>query len=86
MKILVVGGAGYIGSHMLKRFQDTEHKVEVLDNLSTGFETNCLDFTLHKCDLANREEVYSILQNNYCLLYTSPSPRDATLSRMPSSA
>ena len=24
--------------------------------------------------------------NNLCLLYTSPSPRDATLSRMPSSA
>ena len=24
--------------------------------------------------------------NNFCLLYTSPSPRDATLSRMPSSA
>ena len=24
--------------------------------------------------------------NEYCLLYTSPSPRDATLSRMPSSA
>ena len=68
MKILVVGGAGYIGSHMLKRFQDTEHKVEVLDNLSTGFETNCLDFTLHKCDLANKEEVYSILQNNYDLV------------------
>ena len=26
------------------------------------------------------------LENKYCLLYTSPSPRDATLSRMPSSA
>ena len=26
------------------------------------------------------------LKNNSCLLYTSPSPRDATLSRMPSSA
>ena len=26
------------------------------------------------------------LRNRYCLLYTSPSPRDATLSRMPSSA
>ena len=25
-------------------------------------------------------------RNNFCLLYTSPSPRDATLSRMPSSA
>ena len=68
MKILVVGGAGYIGSHMLKRFQDTDYKVEVLDNLSTGFEKNCLDFKLHKCDLANREEVHSILQNNYDLV------------------
>jgi len=29
---------------------------------------NCLDFKLHKCDLANREEVYSILQNNYDLV------------------
>ena len=28
----------------------------------------------------------SIGQFNICLLYTSPSPRDATLSRMPSSA
>ena len=27
-----------------------------------------------------------ITESNYCLLYTSPSPRDATLSRMPSSA
>ena len=28
----------------------------------------------------------SNVQDNSCLLYTSPSPRDATLSRMPSSA
>ena len=27
-----------------------------------------------------------VVDNNFCLLYTSPSPRDATLSRMPSSA
>ena len=32
-------------------------------------------------------EKYNVsLNNTYCLLYTSPSPRDATLSRMPSSA
>ena len=68
MKILVVGGAGYVGSHMLKRFQGTNHKVEVLDNLSTGFETNCLDFPLYKCDLSNREEVYSILKNKFDLV------------------
>ena len=29
---------------------------------------------------------YAISKCNICLLYTSPSPRDATLSRMPSSA
>ena len=28
----------------------------------------------------------STFATNFCLLYTSPSPRDATLSRMPSSA
>ena len=31
-------------------------------------------------------EDFSITQHKYCLLYTSPSPRDGLLSRMPSSA
>ena len=30
--------------------------------------------------------ISAIKNDNSCLLYTSPSPRDATLSRMPSSA
>ena len=33
-----------------------------------------------------RLEAYSFWKDMDCLLYTSPSPRDATLSRMPSSA
>lgn len=68
MKILVVGGAGYIGSHMLKRLQNTNHEVEVLDNLSTGFEINTLGFPFHKCDLADKDHVYTILQNKYDLV------------------
>ena len=36
MNILVVGGAGYIGSHMVRLFERTEHKAWVYDNLSTG--------------------------------------------------
>lgn len=36
-KILVVGGAGYIGSHMVKMLSKAGHDVIVLDNLSTGF-------------------------------------------------
>ena len=36
---------------------------------------------------ATSKNMIGVLQlPNYCLLYTSPSPRDATLSRMPSSA
>jgi len=35
-KILVVGGAGYIGSHMVKRLLEENYAVVVLDNLSTG--------------------------------------------------
>ncbi len=36
MRILVVGGAGYIGSHMVKRLAQDGHEVVVLDDLSTG--------------------------------------------------
>lgn len=36
MNILVVGGAGYIGSHMIKMLLQHGHQVTVLDNLSTG--------------------------------------------------
>jgi len=38
MKILVTGGAGFIGSHVVDRYCDLGHEVVVLDNLSTGKE------------------------------------------------
>ncbi|HMN85928.1 MAG TPA: UDP-glucose 4-epimerase GalE [Bauldia sp.] len=37
MSVLVTGGAGYIGSHMVWRLTDAGEDVVVLDNLSTGF-------------------------------------------------
>ena len=37
MTILVTGGAGYIGSHMVHALVDAGERVTVLDNLSTGF-------------------------------------------------
>ena len=39
-----------------------------------------------KVNMQKAENFYMQEQNKHCLLYTSPSPRDATLSRMPSSA
>ena len=36
MKILLTGGAGYIGSHVALALLDNGHKVTIIDNLSTG--------------------------------------------------
>ena len=38
MRILVTGGAGYIGSHAVKALGQAGHQIYVLDNLSTGHE------------------------------------------------
>ena len=42
MKILVVGGAGYIGSHVAKALLKANHQVVVFDNLSSGSKENIL--------------------------------------------
>src|SRR5712691_7622055 len=38
MTVLVTGGAGYIGSHMVYALVDAGERVVVLDNLTTGFD------------------------------------------------
>ena len=40
MKVLVIGGAGYIGSHVVKQLMANNHKVTVFDNLSSGLRQN----------------------------------------------
>ena len=40
MKVLVIGGAGYIGSHVVKEMMKAGHKVTVFDNLSSGLRCN----------------------------------------------
>ncbi|MDE5898545.1 MAG: UDP-glucose 4-epimerase GalE [Treponemataceae bacterium] len=40
MKILVIGGAGYIGSHVVKALMAAGHTISVFDNLSSGLRQN----------------------------------------------
>lgn len=40
MKVLVTGGAGFIGSHIAEYFAEAGHMVRILDNLATGFLRN----------------------------------------------
>ena len=76
MKILIVGGAGYIGSHIVLEAINQGYKVTVFDDLSTGFKENIhpsADFfigsTLFEKDLAK------VMKNNRNSLYRSMEPQ-----------
>ena len=53
MKIFVVGGAGYIGSHMVKMLLGSGHEVITFDNLSSGFRDAVLGGVFVEGDLAD---------------------------------
>ena len=61
MKVLVVGGAGYIGSHMVRLLDRAGHQVIVLDNLSTGFAAAVTAGELIVGDMQDRNLVERIL-------------------------
>lgn len=50
-KILVTGGAGYIGSFMVRKLKDEGYDVVILDNLSYGHSEAVVGFRLEKIDL-----------------------------------
>jgi UDP-glucose 4-epimerase len=54
MNVLVIGGAGFIGSHMVKVLLDSDHSVVVLDNFSTGHRDAVLGGTVIDGDLGSR--------------------------------
>ncbi len=64
MNVLVVGGAGYIGSHTAKQLARAGHTVTVLDNLSTGHESAVKWGLLERVDLANRPEIERVLETH----------------------
>ncbi len=52
--VLVTGGAGYIGSHVVLQLRERGERVVVLDNLSTGFRQSILDAPLIVGDVGDR--------------------------------
>ncbi len=61
MSILVTGGAGYIGSHVVRQLGERNEEVIVLDNLSTGFRSAVLHGQLVVGDTGDRELVARLL-------------------------
>jgi UDP-glucose 4-epimerase len=65
MTVLVTGGAGYIGSHMVLELLDSGENVVVLDNLSTGFRWAVpQNATLVVGDVGDQELVRSIVRKH----------------------
>lgn len=64
MKVLVTGGAGYIGSHMLGALHDENYEVVCFDNLSTGHRdlARCENFI--EGDLADKTLLNQVFKNN----------------------
>ncbi len=65
MKILLTGGAGYIGSVTANLFLDKGHDVYIIDNLSTGNKRN-LPQKAHfiNCNIANNKIISKLLKKN----------------------
>jgi len=60
VKILVTGGAGFIGSHVVDAYITAGHEVAVLDNLSTGREENVNSAAqVHRVDVRDQDKVRS---------------------------
>ena len=64
MNVLVVGGAGYIGSHMVRLLDRQGHRVVVLDNLSTGWRQLVTAGELIVGEMSDRQLVQQILSDH----------------------
>jgi UDP-glucose 4-epimerase len=62
MKILITGGAGYIGSHVVKALGKAGHNLLIFDNLSTGHKWAVLSGRLIQGDLADRPFIAETLR------------------------
>jgi UDP-glucose 4-epimerase len=65
MKLLIPGGAGYIGSHMVRYAQEHGHEVVVLDDFSTGHEWAVKDCEILRVNLLDREKLTKLLRGRF---------------------
>ena len=64
MRILICGGAGYIGSHLAKFAAESGHDITVVDNLSTGHAESITGLPHHTGDIGDQEFITPLLKSN----------------------
>ncbi len=65
MKVVITGGAGFIGSHFVEYFSQKGNDVHIIDNFRSGYKRNIDKFNcaLHEGSITDAELVNSVLQN-----------------------
>jgi UDP-glucose-4-epimerase GalE len=69
MVVLVIGGAGYIGSHAARALRAAGHEVIVFDNLSTGYEFLARGFELVQGDVLDTDALGRVLRRVDALMH-----------------
>jgi UDP-glucose 4-epimerase len=66
LKVVVTGGAGFIGSHIVEHWHNEGVEVHVIDNLRSGYLSNIQNFSkiiFHLGSISDRELVFKVLKN-----------------------
>jgi UDP-N-acetylglucosamine/UDP-N-acetyl-alpha-D-glucosaminouronate 4-epimerase len=78
MKVLVTGGAGFIGSNLVERLLEEGHDVRVLDNFSTGRRENLVhvadDVDIVEGDVQSYERAHRAVQGCEVVLHQAALP------------
>ena len=69
MVVLVIGGAGYIGSHSVRALKRAGHEVIIFDNLSTGYEQLATGFELVKGDVLDKGALAKVLSRSDAIMH-----------------
>lgn len=67
MRYVVTGGAGFIGSYIVKLLVNEGHSVEVIDNLHKGTKKNIeeilKEINFHQIDIRNKQDIQDVIKN-----------------------
>jgi UDP-glucose 4-epimerase len=77
MKVLITGGAGFIGSHLCERLTNERVSVTILDNLSSGSQKNILHLNkklqVFEGDIRDKKLVDSLTEKNDLIIHLAAS-------------